>query len=256
MSEDTAGGSRSERGAQSPSSLQRARRAGPIGVGVVMVLCGILLATSARISGGESIRDDSGDVITVLQERDRAITELTGTIADQRAQIEELTTVGTDIDTEQRSTLMADAVGLSAVSGPAVRITLSDAPQDSLGIDDDVTADDLVVHQQDMEAFINALWAGGAEAMMLQDQRVVAGSAFRCAGNTLLLEGRVYSPPFVITAIGPTEQMLESVDSAPGVQVYRQWVDHVGLGERSETLEQTTLPAFDGSLTIDTAKAG
>lgn len=256
MSEDTAGGSRSERGAQSPPSLQRARRAGPIGVGVVMVLCGILLATSARISGGESIRDDSGDVITVLQERDRAITELTGTIADQRAQIEELTTVGTDIDTEQRSTLMADAVGLSAVSGPAVRITLSDAPQDSLGIDDDVTADDLVVHQQDMEAFINALWAGGAEAMMLQDQRVVAGSAFRCAGNTLLLEGRVYSPPFVITAIGPTEQMLESVDSAPGVQVYRQWVDHVGLGERSETLEQTTLPAFDGSLTIDTAKAG
>src|SRR5690625_6014343 len=70
-----------------------------------------------------------------------------------------------------------------------------------------VEADDLVVHQQDMEAYINALWAGGAEAMMLQDQRVVNGSSFRCAGNTLLLEGRVYSPPFVITAIGDPEEL-------------------------------------------------
>lgn len=110
-----------------------------------------------------------------------------------------------------------------------------------------------------METYINALWAGGgAEAMMLQDQRVVNGSAFRCAGNTLLLEGgRVYSPPFTITAIGPTDEMMAALDQAPGVQVYREWVDYVGLGEKIETLDETTLPpAFEGSLTIDIAKAG
>ena len=60
--------------------------------------------------------------------------------------------------------------------------------------------DDYVIHQQDVQSVVNALWAGGAEAMMLQDQRVISTSAVRCVGNTLILQGRVYSPPYVITA--------------------------------------------------------
>lgn len=227
---------------------------GRIGVGLVMGLCGVLFVSTARISGGESIRDEPGSVAEVLRERGRTIADLTDSAADKRARIDELTK-GTG-SSEDRSQLVADAVGLSAVSGPGVRITLSDAPTSALGSIPGVTPDDLVVHQQDMEAFINALWAGGAEAMMLQDQRVINGSAFRCAGNTLLLEGRVYSPPFVITAIGDPDAMIASLDSAPSVKVYREWVDYVGLGERSEPLDEVTLPAFEGSLTIDVARTG
>ena len=239
------------------SAAGTARRlSGQIGLGAVMVLCGVLLATTARISGGESIRSESGDVADVLRDRDGAITQLSQEAADKRAQIEELTGQGADAYTGERTRTVSDAVGLSAVSGTAVRVTLTDAPSGALGTTSGVEADDLVVHQQDMEAYINALWAGGAEAMMLQDQRVVNGSSFRCAGNTLLLEGRVYSPPFVITAIGDPEELTAALDAAPGVQVYREWVDHVGLGERTEVLDDATVPAFDGSLTIDIAKAG
>jgi len=229
---------------------------GRIGLGVVMMLCGVLLATTARISGGESIRSESGDVADVLRDRDGAITQLSQEAADKRGQIEGLTGQGADADTEERTGTVSDAVGLSAVSGTAVRVTLTDAPSGALGTTSGVEADDLVVHQQDMEAYINALWAGGAEAMMLQDQRVVNGSAFRCAGNTLLLEGRVYSPPFVITAIGDPQELTAALDAAAGVQVYREWVEHVGLGERTEVPDDATVPAFDGSLTIDIAKAG
>lgn len=246
--------------APTPAPLPRGdRRAlrGRIGVGVVMVLCGVLFVTTARISGGESIRDDTGSVASVLKERDRSITSLTDAAAAKRAEIDELTAQRSGGEgTDERSQRVADAVGLSAVTGPGVRITLSDAPVGALGTIDGVEPDDLVVHQQDMEAFINALWAGGAEAMMLQDQRVVNGSAFRCAGNTLLLEGRVYSPPFVITAIGDTNAMIAALDASPNVAVYREWVDYVGLGERTETLADLTLPAFEGSLTVDAAVAG
>ncbi|GAA1490890.1 DUF881 domain-containing protein [Brachybacterium sacelli] len=227
-----------------------------LGVALVMVLCGVLFATTARISGGGSIRDESGDVAGVLRERGRTIEQLTDEAADKRAEIERLSAEGGDAATQERSTRVSEAVGLSEVSGPALQITLTDAPTSTLGSMPDVEPDDLVVHQQDMESYINALWAGGAEAMMLQDQRVVGGSAFRCAGNTLLLEGRVYSPPFVITVIGPTEQMLAALDDTSGVQIYREWVDHVGLGEQIKTLEETTLPGFEGSLTLETAQAG
>lgn len=54
--------------------------------------------------------------------------------------------------------------------------------------------DDLVVHQQDIQAVLNALWSAGAEAVQMQDQRISATSAPRCVGNTLLLDGRTYSP--------------------------------------------------------------
>lgn len=45
------------------------------------------------------------------------------------------------------------------------------------------TAEDIVVHQQDVENVVNALWAAGAEAMMLMDQRVISTSAVRCVGE-------------------------------------------------------------------------
>ncbi|MCW1805589.1 DUF881 domain-containing protein [Brachybacterium squillarum] len=226
---------------------------GRIGVALVMALCGVLFVTTARLAGGDSLRDDSGDVASVLRERDVEISRLGDEARTKREAIDGLTAQGADAETEARTQVLTDEVGLSEVSGPALRITLTDAPTGVLGSMHGVEPDDLVVHQQDMESFINALWAGGAESMMLMDQRVVGGSAFRCAGNTLLLEGRVYSPPFVITVIGPTDRMLAALDADPGVSVYREWVDYVGLGEKIETLDTTTLPAYDGSLSLDAA---
>ena len=226
-----------------------------LAVGAVMVLCGVLLSTTARLAGGGSIRDDSGDVAGALRERGQDIDELTRDAEAKRAEIEQLTSRSTSESTARSTERLTEAVGLSAVSGPALRVTLSDAPSSALTTLDGVRPDDLVVHQQDMESYINALWAGGAEAMMLQDQRVVAGSAFRCAGNTLILEGRVHSPPFVITAIGPTAAMTAALEDSPGVQVYRDWVDYVGLGESVETVSETTLPAFTGNLTLEIASA-
>ncbi|AXK46122.1 DUF881 domain-containing protein [Brachybacterium saurashtrense] len=234
-------------GVEGPAPRWRTRA----GVALVMVLCGVLFATTARISGGGSLRDESSDVVGVLEERGRTIERLTEENATMRAEVEELRSGQADAPSAERTAQVSDAVGLSEVTGPALRITLTDAPSSVPGAE----PNDLVVHQQDLEAYINALWLGGAEAMMLQDQRVINGSAFRCAGNTLLLEGRVYSPPFVVTVIGPVDDMLAALDDAPGVQVYREWVDHVGLGEKVETLETTTLPAFEGSLTVDATVA-
>ena len=228
-----------------------ARLRGRLGVALVVVLCGVLFASTARLSGGGSIRDESSDVVGVLQERGRDIEQLTEENVDKRAEVERLRGQGAGAETSARTAQVGEAVGLSEVSGPALRITLTDAPSSALGAIPGTEPNDLVVHQQDLESYINALWQGGAEAMMLQDQRVINGSAFRCAGNTLLLEGRVYSPPFEITVIGPVEEMTAALEQDPGVQVYREWVDHVGLGEKVETLEDTTLPAFEGSLTVD-----
>lgn len=90
------------------------------------------------------------------------------------------------------------------------------------------------MHQQDIQAVLNALWSAGAEAIQMQDQRLIATSVPRCVGNTLLLNGRTYSPPYTITAIGNSAAMQAALAAAPLVVLYKQYVVRFGLGYREE----------------------
>jgi uncharacterized protein YlxW (UPF0749 family) len=134
---------------------------------------------------------------------------------------------------------------------------MQDAPRDADGnYPDGVDPDDLVVHQQDVQSVVNAMWAGGAEAMMIMDQRVLTTSAVRCIGNTLLLQGRTYSPPFVVTAIGDAARMSAALDAEPGVRLLLQYVDKYKLGYEVSVLDSVTLPAYDRPVRLASAREG
>ena len=120
---------------------------------------------------------------------------------------------------------------MDAVHGPGLVVTLEDAKRDANGrFPRDASPDDLVVHQQDIQAVLNALWSVGAEAVQMQDQRIIATSVPRCVGNTLLLNGQTYSPPYTITAIGNAAAMQAALAAAPLVILYKQYVVRFGLG--------------------------
>ena len=87
-----------------------------------------------------------------------------------------------------------------------------------------MSVDDVVVHQQDVQGVVNALWRGGAEAMMVMDQRIISTSAVRCVGNTLILQGRVYSPPFTVTATGDPA-LLDGMPLTEASDHLPVWVD-------------------------------
>jgi len=140
------------------------------------------------------------------------------------------------------------AAGLAAAQGAAVTVTLDDTPRERRagpwepGVREPVP-DDLVVHQQDVQAVVNALWSGGARAMTIMGRRVTARTAVRCVGNTLRLEGGVYAPPFVIAAIGDRTRLTAAVADDPDVALYRQYVDAYGLGYRVQEVADATFPA-------------
>lgn len=92
------------------------------------------------------------------------------------------------------------------------------------------------MHQQDIQAVLNALWSAGAEAIQMQDQRIIATSAPRCVGNTLLLNGRTYSPPYTITAVGDPGAMQAALAAAPLVTLYKQYVVRFGLGYTEQVM--------------------
>jgi uncharacterized protein YlxW (UPF0749 family) len=230
-------------------------------VPLVAVGAGLLFATSAQTSQGTDLRSSGrSDMVDVVRAQDRAVRLRSQAVQQLQAEVDALTArAGPGDMTVAR--LRAQAAGLAAtvgtrpVTGPGVAVTLNDAKRTAASLPKDFTADDIVVHQQDVQSVVNALWAGGAEAMMLMDQRVISTSAVRCVGNTLILHGRVYSPPYKIQAIGDPAAMRQALDQSPQIRIYRDYVAVVGLGYEVKTLARLTFPAYSGSLSLFSAKA-
>jgi uncharacterized protein YlxW (UPF0749 family) len=74
-------------------------------------------------------------------------------------------------------------------------------------------------------------------------------------GNTLLLGGRVYSPPFVIVGLGDQDAIEQALKKAPGVQLFLDAVQAFGLGYDVKRLDDVTFPAYRGGLGVSHAKA-
>jgi uncharacterized protein YlxW (UPF0749 family) len=223
---------------------------------VAFAAAGVLFATSAGAANGGQLRgtrSDLGDLIRAEQQR---ADDLTRRVDGLRAEVETATDkAGADdrrVGAEQRRAQGLElAAGTAPVVGPSVTVTLADAPRSADRVLPEGTSpDDVVVHQQDVQGVVNALWSGGAEAMQIMDQRVIATSAVRCVGNTLILQGRVYSPPYKITAIGDPERLSQALDDSSDVATYRYYADTFGLVYEVAADTSTKLPGYDGSLDL------
>jgi uncharacterized protein YlxW (UPF0749 family) len=232
-------------------------------VPVTVAAAAVLLVTSAQTARGTDLRASRTlQLNQLIQRQQRSVGELADQAARLRAQIKAADALATVGDRRVAAARAAAArlsapAGLTAVRGPAVTVTLDDAPRGVQRRDLAAGArpDDLVIHQQDVQGVVNALWAGGAEAMTIMGERVVATTAVRCVGNTLLLHGQVFSPPFVVTAIGEPQQLRSALASDPDVQVFQQYVVAYGLRYHESTAAQVRLPAYRGGLQLDHAKA-
>ena len=232
-----------------------ARRPWAVLVPLTALAAGLLFAASASTAQGTDLRADRRLQLTELIARERAaVAGREAAASELRAAVEhEAARVSEQDSRVARATAPTDlelAAGLVPVQGPAVTVSLDDAPRQPGRPPLSQDPDDLVVHQQDVQAVVNALWAGGAEAMTLMGQRVVSTSAVRCVGNTVVLHGRVYSPPFVVTAVGDPRAMRDALDSDPGVLYFRTFVDRFGLGYDVRTEPRASLPAYTGPLEL------
>ena len=225
----------------------------------VFVLAGTLFVTSWFSSGGADLRGGRYDDLPGLAEAEtRQLEQLRDEQEDLAAEVDRLTEqLGDSIGARdaQAEALRAEGpAGLQAVSGPGVTITLDDAPdavQDTVAVED---VSNLVVHQQDIQAVVNALWDGGAEAMTIQGQRVVSTTGIRCVGNSVVLHDVPYAPPYVIRAIGPTDSMLDSINASPYIGFYLEAVAAYQLGWQVGIDPVIEMPAYAGSIELDHAR--
>jgi uncharacterized protein YlxW (UPF0749 family) len=231
-------------------------------VPLIAALAGLLFTTSARTAAGTNLRDDRRPELTrVIGERRVQVADEANRAAALRADIDATTKAQAGSDgrvaqQQSRADQTKPEAGFTAVTGPGLKVVLDDAPRRPDGsLPTGARPDDVVVHQQDVQSVVNALWAGGAEAMVIMDIRVISTSAVRCVGNTLLLHGRVFSPPFEIKAIGDPDRMRAALDADGGVRAFRQAANTFGLGYTAGKQNDILAPAYAGSGTLDYATA-
>ena len=102
-------------------------------------------------------------------------------------------------------------LGLTDVSGEGITITAKDGTINKAT--DNISS--YLVHDADLREIVNELANAGAEAISINDQRIVNTTSITCAGNIISINGEKVSSPFVIKAIG-NEESLYGALSRPG----------------------------------------
>lgn len=216
----------------------------------IALLAGFGMAASALASHGTDLRGGRSATLHDLVTRQADQLQRDTTAAENlRKAVNKLALQIGGIDlTSARAdvAVLTPTAGLSAVKGPGLVVTLRDAQKPLADVDPDM----LVIHEQDVQAVVNALWRGGAEAVMVMDQRLISTSAVKCVGNTLLLQGKVYSPPYVIRGIGNAKRMQKALDSEVGVQLLKDFARVYGIGYEAAVASEIQIPEYAGTISL------
>ncbi|MER6672144.1 DUF881 domain-containing protein [Streptomyces sp. NPDC000983] len=245
------------------SSPARGRRPRPVRLltAAVFALAGLIFFTSFNTAKGTNIRTDDSllklsDLIHERSLKNGGLDESNAALREDVESLAERDDGSTRAEDEKLAGLEKSA-GTQKLTGESISVTLNDAPPDAtakLPGYPEPQPDYLVIHQQDLQAVVNALWQGGAKGIKVMDQRLISTSAVRCVGNTLILQGRVYSPPYKITAVGDPGKLQKALAESPAIQNYMVYVNVYGLGWKVTEDGTVTLPGYSGTVDLQYAQ--
>lgn len=216
---------------------------------LVVVGVGFLFVSAASLAPPERPRQPRKiSLVDLIREEDARTRALRARLDSLAAELDALRRrsegrEGTIAALRSRIDRLSTAAGLTPVSGPGLIVELKDSSLDRSPTGD---PNDLVIHEEDLQAVVNGLWAVGAEAIAINGERITAASAIRCVGNTLLLHGSVYSPPYRIAAIGSPARMRGGFGRDPLVERVRLLAQEFKLGFTVTEQALLQLPAFRG----------
>lgn len=193
------------------------------------------LAESAHVMQREQdgLKDEVAQLRTRLDAIQQQAATLDSSTASLATRIEEL----------------RDASGLTPKSGAGVVVTLDDgrlsasAPRRSIEL--------AIVHSQDITDVFNAAWKAGAVGIAVNGERITSATA--CVGSTIQVNGRLMSPPFVVSILGPSDAVLRALTDAEALRDLKKRSELYGLKLSMERAPEVKLPAYAGPIPVKRA---
>lgn len=184
-------------------------------------------------------RRDVGDL-------DQAVAQLRGEVAAAQERSGAISNAQDERNRYEQS--LAMAAGTVAAHGPGIVVKVSDAAQQPGAEPGKFTASR--IQDGDVQLLVNALFATGAEAVAVNDNRIVAVTSIRAAGGTIQVNYRPMSSPYRIVAIGADKKRFNASDVAAH---FREWEKKFDLGFSVDQHDDLTVPAYSGRVGIDLA---
>lgn len=205
--------------------------------------------SSERIGRSLELRE----LIVAEQERAQSLAQQVDELSAEVSEYEATAARGSDEVSFVQDLLdeISAPAGLTKVRGPGLTVTLEDS---SLELDEATDPNNLVIHEEDLQALMNALWAAGAEAMSINGERLVATSEVRCYGTTVLVNGSYHSIPFVIDAIGDPGALEDQLEEDPLVEGFTAAAEEYELGFDVETKDTLEVAAHTDPSSLEVAQ--
>ena len=203
---------------------------GRIAIAVVSMIVGVMLVTQYRmtqtIAEGNINLQRSGELalkINSLQEERAGLKKQIATMKEENR-------------------LLSLRASLVDVEGPGVVLTITDS---KTPVKDGENPNLYLIHDEDMLRIVNELRAAGAEAISINDQRLIGTSEIRCSGPTVTVNGKIFAPPFIIKAIGDTKTLHSALTMRGGVvESLKYW----GIEVKIQDEDHVMVPAYDGTI--------
>lgn len=205
---------------------------GRMAMTVACVILGLMITVQYRSTQGifsavtTQRAEELAAKVTELQEENKALSR-------------QLNKLGGNGD-KQLKELRYDA-GLEAVTGPGVIVTVDDSREPAKpGVNNNL----YLIHDEDLLRIINELRAAGAEAISINDQRLMAMSEIRCVGPNVNVNGKTLANPFEIKAIGNQKALESALNLRGGV---KENLKYWGITLTIKKEHNLVIPAFSGS---------
>jgi len=216
---------------------------GQIALALVCVVLGVMVAVQFRTTQDirstvpfQRVEDLSQRLSQTEKERDAL-----------QQQVKELSQSSHSEATSKEQELVKMGAGVVALQGQGILVSIDDSKRASKPGENPNL---YLIHDDDILKVINELWAAGAEAMSINEQRLIASSEIRCAGPTLSVNNTRYSPPYEIRAIGDPQTLENSLRMRGGVvETLQFWGIQVTIRKQ----DMVTVPAYKGTFRFEYA---
>lgn len=139
------------------------------------------------------------------------------------------------------------AAGLTSVRGPGVMVLLDDSTRAMPAGDD---PSNYLIHDYELRDVVSLLWFYGAEAVAIDDERVVAETSIYCVGSTIIVNDTRLSPPYEIRAIGDSSQLDSALQDAGNLRKLKSRARLYGIQLHTTRAAELTLPAYSGDMSV------
>ena len=197
------------------------------------------MASEDAIASGTFGNGELRDSLLKAEERYKS---MQSQLSESTKELEKIRTESAkDVSTDKNDEINRNnmILGLTDVTGPGIVITAKDgAPS---GATDNMSL--FLIHDADLREIVAELWNAGAQAISINDQRIVNSTCIMCAGNIISINNEKVNSPFVLKAIG-NQESLYGIDRPGGYIQYMKAYTSVDL-KKADSVEITK---FEGAI--------